>query len=152
MSIELLDIETITDLTTQLFCSLFGDEALLPAPGALSALAETAIVASVDIAGDNPASVEVACSLPFAHEVAASMFALPEDELDERSVHDAVGELVNIIGGNVKSLLEGATTLTLPFLRAEALGTADGPACAAGFAWRGQPLAVRITERAPVSA
>ncbi len=56
--------------------------------------------------------IEVSTTL--AGQLAAQMFELPVDEIDDELVADAIGELVNIIGGNVKALLPTPSRLGLP--------------------------------------
>ncbi|MFN8025655.1 MAG: chemotaxis protein CheX [Acidimicrobiia bacterium] len=50
---------------------------------------------------------------PVAKELAAAMFALEVDELADDDVVDALGEVTNMIGGNVKALV-GGDRLSLP--------------------------------------
>lgn len=51
----------------------------------------------------------------FAVAVAAKMFGMPRPEVDTEDAADAVGELANVVGGNLKSLLgEDEVDLGLP--------------------------------------
>lgn len=150
MSLDCLSQETLVDLTSQLWCALLVDgEALSPTPagGHRLQLRDT-IIATVDITGTPSARVELACSPALARAVAAAMFATGEDALEHDAVFDAVGELVNIVGGNVKALVDGEASLSLPALRIEA-GLADLDAentCIATFLWRDEPLVVRVAK------
>ena len=58
--------------------------------------------------------VELTFPQPAARLAAAAMLLFGADELSDRDVQDAIGELVNIVGGNVKSLLPSPTRLSLP--------------------------------------
>jgi len=49
-----------------------------------------------------------------ANEVARAMFGLGSQEASQDEMTDAVGELANIIAGNVKSMLPEPSTLSLP--------------------------------------
>lgn len=49
-----------------------------------------------------------------ARRAAAVMFELPEDAATLEDMQDAVGELTNMTGGNVKALLDGHCQLSLP--------------------------------------
>ena len=78
-----------------------------------------------------------------AAEIAGTMLGADEDEeLLELDVHDAVGEVLNVVGGSVKGALGGVTTLGLP----------DVTPCAAPpvhedcvvVAWRGSPVYVQV--------
>ena len=70
--------------------------------------------ATVQISGSWNGSVILSCSAPLARKAAAAMFELAEDDLDDGEVADALGELVNIIGGNLKCLLPEPSQLSLP--------------------------------------
>ena len=68
----------------------------------------------VQITGDFEGAVTVQLAETKAREVAAIMFAMGPDEIGEEEVSDAVGELANMTGGNVKSTLCGVCQLSLP--------------------------------------
>jgi chemotaxis protein CheX len=70
--------------------------------------------ATVHISGSWNGSVILSCSTTLARRAAASMFEIGEDDLDDGEVADAFGELVNIIGGNLKCLLPEPSQLSLP--------------------------------------
>lgn len=54
------------------------------------------------------------CSDAMARHVAATMFASEVSTLTDAEVVDALGELTNMIGGNIKSLLPAPSRLSLP--------------------------------------
>jgi len=70
--------------------------------------------ACVQITGDWEGAVTVACSRSLAGKLASAMFAMEVDELSEEEVRDAMGEIANMTGGNVKGLAPGVNTLALP--------------------------------------
>lgn len=96
----------------------------------------------------------VTLDIPWAlsRQAAAIMFqAGPDDEVPLDQVQDAVGELTNMIGGNLKALLPGPCYLTLP-------AVADGTDYAlrvlgskvvsqATFVCQDQPFVVTVIER-----
>jgi chemotaxis protein CheX len=59
-------------------------------------------------------TIEVECSRPLALRAAASMLGSGVDDVSSKDLKDALGELTNIIGGNIKSLLPGPSHLSLP--------------------------------------
>ena len=76
---------------------------------------EGAVSASVALHGDWEGAVTVACSPAAAESLTRMMLALPGDaRLMSGDVPDAVCEVVNVIGGNVKALVEGSSRLGLP--------------------------------------
>lgn len=68
----------------------------------------------VQITGDFEGAVTIQLTEHKATEVAALMFAMEPEEIGEEEVSDAVGELANMAGGNVKSTLSGSCQLSLP--------------------------------------
>ena len=53
----------------------------------------------------------------FARAVAANMFGMPRHEVEREDADDAIGELANVVGGNLKSLLaDGEVDLAVPQL------------------------------------
>ena len=64
--------------------------------------------------------------------------------LDDEDVEDALGELANVVGGNVKAVLPGPSVLGLP-----EVGTAPEPGlpadiCRVDVLWRGQSLTITV--------
>lgn len=63
------------------------------------------IVGTVGIAGDVMGSVRVYLSDRFAGLLTAAMLGMEMDEIDDDEVIDVVGEMSNMIGGDLKSKL-----------------------------------------------
>ncbi len=72
------------------------------------------VSACVHISGGWVGSVIIICPRATANRIASQMFELGPDEVQEDLVHDAVGEVVNMIGGNIKGLVPGPSQLSLP--------------------------------------
>lgn len=70
--------------------------------------------ASVHISGTWNGSVTLSCSRELVRRAAGAMFQAHPDELDEAEIRDAFGELANMVGGQVKSLLPEPSQLSLP--------------------------------------
>lgn len=68
----------------------------------------------VQITGDFEGAVTIQLGEAKARQVAAVMFAMEPEEIGEEEVSDAVGELANMTGGNVKSTMCGSCQLSLP--------------------------------------
>jgi chemotaxis protein CheX len=77
---------------------------------------ETGWSAAVTVTGEWEGMVSVELPTATAEEVCRRMLGV--DETQDEDVADAVGELVNMIGGNVKSLMPGPSTLSLPVVAA----------------------------------
>lgn len=72
--------------------------------------------ASVQVSGAWTGSVLVSCSEAFAGYAAASMFESTVDDLGPEDISDALGEIANMIGGSVKSLMPEPSQLSLPLV------------------------------------
>jgi chemotaxis protein CheX len=70
----------------------------------------------VQITGGWWSAVSVQCSLAFARGAASSLFGLEASALTDAEAREALGELVNIVGGNLKALMPGTSQLSLPLV------------------------------------
>jgi chemotaxis protein CheX len=123
MSLHLLD-DDLAGLGDAIWTSILGEPALPalePAPAGLRS-----VTACVHISGAWDGTLSVTLPWCLAEEVAASMFDVAADDLSTEDVLDAVGELANIAGGNVKGMVEGTSELSLPVV-AEGTGNVSVP-------------------------
>jgi chemotaxis protein CheX len=72
------------------------------------------LLAAVQIAGEWTGSAVLSLSPELASNTAETMLGLPAGTANEDDVRDVVSELVNMVGGNLKSLLPGPSYLSLP--------------------------------------
>jgi chemotaxis protein CheX len=72
------------------------------------------VSACVYITGAWNGAVALSCDVAFASEAAAIMFNLADATPTTADMQDALGELTNMIGGNVKALLPEPCHLSLP--------------------------------------
>lgn len=79
-------------------------------------LNEANVSACVQIAGGWQGSVIVSCACSFADYAAGQMFGIDPGQCTTNDRQDAIAELTNMIGGNVKGLLQCETPchLSLP--------------------------------------
>ncbi|MBT5028582.1 MAG: chemotaxis protein CheX [Nitrospinaceae bacterium] len=75
---------------------------------------EDVLAGCVHISGQWEGTVTLDCTLELAKKVASIMFKMPEDEVPSDLIQDALGELTNMTGGNIKSLLPEPCFLSLP--------------------------------------
>jgi chemotaxis protein CheX len=109
------------------------------------------LTAEVALTGDWNGIVRLSCDPGTAQQIARAMFAARADQLPEEDVHDAFGEVVNVIGGNVKGSLEGSTSLGLPVVaRRPPCTDAAGSRCV--VEWRGAPVVVEVCHLVPTPA
>ena len=114
-----------------------------------------AVMARVDIDGAWDGTVLVRCALPLAREVAAIMFHTePEGEngATPLQVCDAIAEIVNMIGGNLKALLPQPCTLAIPVAGADTAASDGRPVVAVAFECLGHSFVVDVRARAGVHA
>ncbi|MBS2940172.1 chemotaxis protein CheX [Nocardioides sp. J2M5] len=99
--------------------------------------------ASVAVHGQWTGWITLEVSRAAARDLTRRMLSDPE--VSEEDVRDAVGELVNVLGGNVKSLLVDGSTLGLPeVLDADAGDWPHVEICQALLWWAGHPVEVRV--------
>jgi chemotaxis protein CheX len=72
------------------------------------------LTACVQIAGAWKGAVMFDASVSFSRQVAAIMFNVAEGDTTAADSQDALAELANMIGGNLKSLLPGPSFVSLP--------------------------------------
>ncbi len=72
------------------------------------------ISGSIHISGSWNGAVVLRSTYTLAQKTTASMFGIEIEDISEEEVSDAMGELVNMVGGNIKSILPEPTALSLP--------------------------------------
>ncbi|WP_380164607.1 chemotaxis protein CheX [Jannaschia sp. R86511] len=72
------------------------------------------VVGTILIHGPHAGRINVSLPAQAASAAAARMLDMAPGDVVEADVHDATGELANMIGGNVKAMLEGEHHLGLP--------------------------------------
>jgi chemotaxis protein CheX len=105
-------------------------------------------VGCVTVTGAWQGSVRLACPAPLAQMAASAMFDLPAAQVDDEQVADALGELTNMIGGNLKSPIPGPSRLSMPTVTVGASSTVPMPHAAllstVSLACEGLPLTVSV--------
>lgn len=151
---QILEAPTADDLlevVAATWSSFLGDESgeLLRPDNSVESPAERAS-GCVTIRGGWNGAVLLELSPRLARVAASGLFGTPEDELVPEEIGDAVGELVNIVGGNVKGMLPGPSELSLPSVTVGTGFSVHVPHATAhlrvGFSWCGEPLVVRVLQ------
>jgi chemotaxis protein CheX len=144
----LLDPATVQSIADEVWPSLVGDgEAFVPVP--VPPPAEV-VSAWVDIIGPWNGSVVLTCAPATAEALTESvLMTRPPTVVDAEDVADALGELANVLGGNIKSVLPGESRLGLPQIgSAPPRGRLDD-VCALAGQWRGNFLTITVQGAAP---
>jgi CheY-specific phosphatase CheX len=102
----------IHKVTQQVWSTVLGMR-IEPVPKG-GAMTERFVSGKVRISGAWEGAVTVFCSAKLARAAASAMFALGPAEASSEEVSDAVGELANMVGGNIKTLIKGDCRLSLP--------------------------------------
>jgi chemotaxis protein CheX len=109
---------------------------------------ESRLAAAVSVTGAWRGHVVVACSPAASHHVAAVLLGIPAGEVTAADVTDALGELANVIGGNVKACLPESCALSLPYVipMAGARWPSVTEICRLDGNWRDEPVAISVLE------
>ena len=107
--------------------------------------------AAISIGGPWTATIIVSIGEDLVRRYAAGLFDMEIDELTADDIRDALGELVNVVGGNIKGLLDddGHSTLSLPIVSGPApLVAGSHLTIDSWFVADGLPMRWEIHERA----
>jgi hypothetical protein len=142
----LIDEATVQGIADEAWLALVGeDEFLVPLPGEPVV---DPVSSWVDIVGPWNGHVVITTGRDTAQELARCLFREHAPEaLEAEDVEDALGEIANVVGGNVKAVLPGPSVLGLP-----ETGTAPArgdlaDTCRVEALWRGRPLTVSVQGR-----
>jgi chemotaxis protein CheX len=110
------DLFEITQMVWESFLNPTGDSQAGELHPPSSTTRADEVSAAVAVTGAWRGHVVVSCSMAAARKISALLLELPLPEVSESDVADALGELANIVGGNVKGLLPAPCALSLPYL------------------------------------
>ncbi|UQX89582.1 chemotaxis protein CheX [Jatrophihabitans telluris] len=146
--------EDLAALLDQVWTTYIGEELAVlhtepvdggPAP--LGAPAEQILLALISISGTWNGHLTVRTLRDVAQGAATVMFDLPVEEVGDAEISDVLGEVANVIGGNVKAMLPEPSMLSLPQVVAGG-GTVSLPAtelaATAQLDWRTLPIIVSL--------
>lgn len=140
MIVTMPEEDHLSDITENVWTGFLD----IPLARAAAAPARCECAATVRIEGAWNGSLVVCCSRSLAQRVAATMFQCDTEELREALWSDALGEIANIIGGNVKAVLPAPSRLGLPRFHADWLPPELGQAVS--FSSDGEALHVLLLE------
>ena len=72
------------------------------------------MTACIQITGAWVGAIVLTCSETMAKGVTATLFDIERSEVSPEDLMDAVGEMVNVVSGNLKALLPAPSALSLP--------------------------------------
>ena len=138
----------VEEITAMIWHSLF--DLPLERAGATSSDGAPAVTGFVSIDGAWDGAVILRCPMPLATRVTTAMFQATNTP-SFADISDALGELTNMVAGNVKALLPSPCNLSLPAValgndyELSVLGTT--PLARVSFSCDGQPLMVTLLQR-----
>lgn len=121
--------DSVAAITDDFFTAMITGEpgSVLPVPAGTHAM-EQAVHAWVDIDGETRTRALLTTEPSTADLIARALLAgSPQEEVTEEDLRDAFGETVNVVGGNIKSLLPDQGRMTLPQV-ADRAPAGTGPA------------------------
>jgi len=155
---DIADFEPeLTEITERVWASLVELPLIPRQPGQPTpAAGSRTFTGCVQITGAWEGAVTVHCSEELAKLLTAAMFMVDPEDTTPEEVSDALGELANMVGGNVKALLPEPCRISLP-------AVADGmdyrlsvpgarPVSAVTWTCNDEPLMVRLLERTTVDS
>jgi chemotaxis protein CheX len=139
----------ISQFTESLWTSLLGLQIARSAADLGGENGMSFLTAYVQITGTWKGTVALKCAVPLANRVAGIMFGLEDNALKSEDINDAVGELVNITGGYIKTMLPGPCQLSLPKI-AGSNGSAEDLSgdviCRMSFQHEDKPLLIILSK------
>lgn len=105
----IIDRETLIEVVTTIWDIMF-DTHVEPDP---TVTLKTGPSASISICGPWTATLVATLDPTLAAQTAAALLLMPADEIETADMHDVLGEIVNIAGGNLKGLFDSEVALSL---------------------------------------
>jgi chemotaxis protein CheX len=146
---ELIDDVTVQSIAQEAWSALIGDdEFLVPMPGGAP---DDALSSWVAIAGPWTGTVVLTVGRSTAEELSRCLLAEHAPPvLDDEDIEDGLGELANVVGGNVKAVLPGPSVLGLPEVGSAPAAGRPADTCRVDLLWRGQSLTITVQGSAGV--
>jgi chemotaxis protein CheX len=149
MSVQVLVNENdLAEMVEQVWVSYLDPEGVNPLIPTGDEKQPSEVHSSVSISGSWTGHVVYASSTAAAKKAAAAFLAMEVGEVSDEDVADVLGELANIVGGNVKAMLPAGALLSLPqvVLAPESATKYPNAARVTGLygLWEGEPISVSM--------
>ena len=135
---------------THLVCSILLDFEIHPLPGTFEQSSTDTISGSVQITGKWNGAIMLSLPSALVNTLTEKMFSLEPGKASVEDKKDAIGEMVNMIGGNIKALLPDPSTLSTPLLAFEGHSLqfpSTKVVTHCHFECQGKPFAISLFER-----
>ncbi|MGY6499432.1 MAG: chemotaxis protein CheX [Acidimicrobiales bacterium] len=107
-----IDTAAVHEIVTEIWESMLGLEISTVADDTTQSGRE--VYAAVQITGAWEGALIIECLEPTASAFTAAMLGMEDEEPAESDVHDVMGELANMAGGNLKAIVGSEARLSLP--------------------------------------
>jgi flagellar motor switch protein FliN len=96
--------DCVTDTLTETFDTMLSMKLAPVDPAEGPELDDDRMVGAVNFAGEVVGTLSIQVSRPYSKMITAAMLGMaPDEEVDEETIRDVVGELTNIVTGNLKT-------------------------------------------------
>jgi chemotaxis protein CheX len=138
--------ETIRAVAEEVFAAMVdGEPGMLVAGFDAPSELETPTHAWVDMGGSHPGRVIITTEHGTAMMLTRALLGMGEDEaVADADFVDAVGEIANVVGGNVKALVPDPGPLSMPEVAPQRPEDGAMLLYDATFLWRGLPLGISL--------
>jgi chemotaxis protein CheX len=149
MSVDVVVNENdLAEMVEQVWVSYLDPEGVSPLIPTGDEKQPSEVHSSVSISGSWSGHVVYASSIEAARKAAAAFLAMEAEEVSQEDVSDVLGELANIVGGNVKGMLPAGCFLSLPqvVLAPESATKYPNAERVTGLygVWEGEPVSVSM--------
>lgn len=149
MSVEVeVEQSDLAEMVEQVWESYLDPEGVSPLIQTYDEDQSSEVHSSVSITGSWNGHVVYASSRAAARLAAAAFLAMELEEVSEEDVSDTLGELANIVGGQVKAMLPSGAQLSLPqvVLAPEASARFPNTERVSGVygLWEGEPVSISM--------
>ena len=154
MSVDVVvNPDDLAEMVEQVWVSYLDPEGVSPLVPTGDEAQPTEVHASVSITGSWTGHVVFASSTAAARRAAAAFLAVEPEDVSQDDVSDVLGELANIVGGNVKAMLPPGALLSLPqvVLAPESATSYPNAERISGLygVWDGEPVSVSMWQSRP---
>jgi chemotaxis protein CheX len=138
--------ESIVPIAQDLFTAMIdGEPGLLTPVEAVAAPMAGPVHAWVDIVGPAHYRALVVTARTTADRLARALLQMADDEdVSLEDVQDALGEVANVVGGNLKGMLPEGSSLTLPVVDVTGPAVSRPADHEQPLLWRGDPLVISL--------
>ncbi|HEU4347845.1 MAG TPA: chemotaxis protein CheX [Actinoplanes sp.] len=156
MSVDVVvNEDDLAEMVEQVWVSYLDPEGVSPLIPTGDDRQPSEVHSSVSISGTWTGHVVYASSTGAARKAAAAFLAMDSGEVSEEDLSDVLGELANIVGGNIKAMLPPGCLLSLPqvVLAPESATTYPNAERIGGLyvTWDGEPVSISIWQSRDVN-